>query len=225
MVGTKTVLPQERIQQIVLAVIAVAGLLVAARVLMRRPLDWTTLLVTPSVQSEVTVHVAGEVLIPGVYHLKPNSRWADAVEAARGATIVADLHAVNLAQPVRDGDRVVIPRLPDPPVPDENAGEALRTPDGVVVSRKTQGSPRLPAQPRQTNESRQRALSAAGSLDLNAASAAELEALRGIGPVLAARIVEYRKIHGRFERIEDLQEVEGVGPRLLERLRPLVQVR
>ena len=57
-------------------------------------------------------------------------------------------------------------------------------------------------------------------LDLNRASAAELDALPGIGPVLAARIVEHRRLHGRFRRIEELRAVRGVGPRLYERLSP-----
>ena len=61
-------------------------------------------------------------------------------------------------------------------------------------------------------------------LDLNRASAAELDALPGIGPVLAARIVEQRERGGAFRRLEDLMAVRGVGPRLLERLRARVQV-
>ena len=61
-------------------------------------------------------------------------------------------------------------------------------------------------------------------LDLNRASAAELDALPGIGPVLAARIVEQRERGGTFRRLEDLMAVRGVGPRLLERLRPRVRL-
>ena len=61
-------------------------------------------------------------------------------------------------------------------------------------------------------------------LDLNRAQAAELDMLPGIGPVLARRIVEYRRQHGPFRRIEELRAVRGVGPRLLERLRPRVGV-
>jgi competence ComEA-like helix-hairpin-helix protein len=61
-------------------------------------------------------------------------------------------------------------------------------------------------------------------LDLNRAGVAELDALPGIGPVLARRIVEFRREHGPFRRIEELRAVRGVGPRLLERLRPRVEV-
>jgi competence protein ComEA len=59
-------------------------------------------------------------------------------------------------------------------------------------------------------------------VNINTASAEQLEALPGIGPVLARRIVEFRARHGPFQRLDDLLEVQGIGPRLLERLRPLV---
>lgn len=62
-------------------------------------------------------------------------------------------------------------------------------------------------------------------IDLNAASARDLEALPGIGPVLAGRIVEYRGRHGPFQRLEDLLQVKGLGPRLLDRLRAHVMIR
>lgn len=61
-------------------------------------------------------------------------------------------------------------------------------------------------------------------LDLNRADVRALDALPGIGPVLAARIVEYRRAHGPFHALEDLLAVRGIGPRLLERLRPFVAV-
>ncbi|HEV2150099.1 MAG TPA: helix-hairpin-helix domain-containing protein, partial [Longimicrobiaceae bacterium] len=64
---------------------------------------------------------------------------------------------------------------------------------------------------------------AAGPLDLNAASAAELEALPGIGPALAGRIVAWRAEHGRFRAPEELERVPGIGKKSLARLLPLVR--
>ncbi|HTE04182.1 MAG TPA: ComEA family DNA-binding protein [bacterium] len=61
-------------------------------------------------------------------------------------------------------------------------------------------------------------------LDINTATAADLEALPGIGPVLAGRIVAYRSRHGPFQRLEELLQVEGIGPRLLQQLRSAVIV-
>ena len=61
-------------------------------------------------------------------------------------------------------------------------------------------------------------------ISINTASAPELERLPGIGPVLAQRIVEYREQNGPYQRLEDLLEVEGIGPSKLESLRDYVQV-
>jgi competence ComEA-like helix-hairpin-helix protein len=68
------------------------------------------------------------------------------------------------------------------------------------------------------------AAAAAAALDLNRATAEELDALPGIGPVLADRIVEHRRVHGRFQDVDELRAVRGIGPRLLERLRGRVHV-
>ena len=89
------------------------------------------------------------------------------------------------------------------PVPSERADSA-RT-----------ASPGRAAEPRPDSSS-------ASVIDLNRAGVAELDALPGIGPVLARRIVEFRRQHGAFRRVEELRAVRGVGPRLLERLRPRV---
>lgn len=59
-----------------------------------------------------------------------------------------------------------------------------------------------------------------GQVDLNRAGSAALTALPGIGPVLAERIVEHRERHGPFASIDELRAVRGIGPRLIERLRP-----
>lgn len=75
-------------------------------------------------------------------------------------------------------------------------------------------------EPAASNDRPASELSAA--LDLNRATAAELDELPGIGPVLAARIVEHRSRHGRFRRVDELLAVPGIGPKLLERLRPRV---
>jgi comEA protein len=65
----------------------------------------------------------------------------------------------------------------------------------------------------------------AAKVNLNRAGTDELQTLPGVGPVLAQRMVEWRRAHGRFRTVDDLQEVKGIGKKRLEQLRPLVTVK
>ncbi len=143
----------------------------------------------------ITVHVSGQVVAPGLVALPADARLADAVAAAGGAARWAALDAVNLAQPVRDGERLVIPDT-------RNVPDARNAVPGASASGDS-----------------------SAKIDLNAASAAELEGLDGVGPVLAARIVSYRDSIGRFETIEDLLDVPGIGEAKLAAIRDDVVVR
>ena len=147
----------------------------------------------------VTVHAAGAVAHPGIYVLPADARVADVVSAAGGASPDADVDQLNLATKVGDGDRVYLPRRGEtPPVPAAGASPAGAG-TGTAVTR--------PA-----------------TVDLNAADAGQLELLPGIGPALAAAIVEHRARNGRFRSVDDLLDVPGIGPAKLATLRPLVRV-
>nr|WP_297430510.1 helix-hairpin-helix domain-containing protein [uncultured Actinotalea sp.] len=141
------------------------------------------------------VHVVGRVHEPGVVELPAGARVVDAVAAAGGATTEADLSALNLARPVVDGEQVLVPRpgelVPEPPGP----------PPGDVAAGAAA------------------ATAGGGLVDVNRAGPGELEALPGIGPVLAERIVADRQEHGPFASVDDLQRVRGIGPSLLADLR------
>jgi competence protein ComEA len=118
----------------------------------------------------------------------------DAVEAAGGADDGVDLSGLNLARLVADGEQVLVGIEPA-------AGGAA-----------TAGPPGGPA------------TSAGGPIDLNAATADQLDTLPGVGPTLAGRILEWREQHGRFSSVDELLEVSGIGPKTLAELAPLVTV-
>ena len=158
--------------------------------------------------TELVVHVAGAVARPGIVRIKPGGRVADAVDAAGGAAPDADLTQVNLAALMEDGSMVVVPA----------AGEQAAAPAGVPGP----GNPSGSGGGNPGNSAGGGA--AAGPVNLNTASDAELQALPRVGPVLAARIVAWRTDHGRFARPEDLDAVPGIGEAMLAALLPLVTV-
>ena len=142
------------------------------------------------------VHVAGAVQTPGVYTLPAGARVIDGIKAAGGAAPGADLSAINLARPLTDGERVYIPRRGETPPPDAGAGAQAQGGGG----------------------------SSGGKVNLNSATPAELEALPGIGQVLAQRIVDYRTQHGPFRSTRDLLKVEGIGEKKFDSIKDYVTV-
>lgn len=142
--------------------------------------------------SRSTVHVAGAVRLPGVYVLGPGSRVDDAVRAAGGATSDADPGRINLAAPLVDGDQVYVPAVGEEPPP--------------LLGVESVGSDEAQS----------------GPIDVNRASAAELESLPGVGPATAAAIVDDRERNGPFVSLDDLERVPGIGPAKLAALAGLV---
>ncbi len=144
--------------------------------------------------TSIVVYVAGQVAIPGIYTLAATARVNDAVLAAGGPRATADLGVVNLAATLHDGERVYVPA----------AGEAV--------------PPLIESAPGATGTS------PAEPVNINAATAAQLDVLPGVGPATAAAIVAHRQQHGPFQSVEQLGDVRGIGPAKLDALRGLVTV-
>lgn len=145
----------------------------------------------------VFVHLLGRVARPGLYEVPADARAVDVVSAAGGFTADADQAALNLARGVSDGEQIVVPKV----------GEAPAS-----------GSSLSPAAPGSAGSS------SSGVVDLNTADAAALESLSGVGPATSAAILAWRDEHGRFEAVEDLLDVRGIGEKKLEALREAVRV-
>jgi competence protein ComEA len=146
--------------------------------------------------TEVVVHVVGAVVAPGVQRLPTGSRVIDAVEAAGGAAPDADLSRVNLAAVLVDGQQVVVLRPGEAPPAAAGVG-----PSGPGAAEGASGE-------------------GEGALvDINRASAAELEELPGVGPATAEAIIAHRDQHGPFASVDDLLDVRGIGEAKLEQLR------
>lgn len=155
----------------------------------------------------VTIHVAGHVNSPGVYELPANSRVKDAIARAGGVAFDGDGDSINQATWISDGQRIEVPaKLASP--------AQVNTAAGAPSS-----DPALSPGKRATDELAQ------NPIDLNTASAQELGALPGVGPLFGARIVAYRQQKGGFRSVAELGEVPGIGPKRLSQLQPLVTVR
>ncbi|MDR7437902.1 MAG: ComEA family DNA-binding protein [Armatimonadota bacterium] len=134
---------------------------------------------------------------------------ADAVVVqVDGEVVRPGLYRLAAGSRVADAVQAAGGMLPGADTQALNLARLLRDGDRVTVPPRASLGPTGPGAP----------------VNINTADAARLETLPGIGPILARRIVEYRNRHGPFQRLEDLLQVQGIGPRLLERLRPLVTV-
>jgi len=157
----------------------------------------------------VVVSVVGLVHTPGLVTLAPGARIADALKAAGGSTDGADTSGLNMARQVDDGEQIVVGIAPvngQPAVLGSSVSPRSAAPGpSSTTPRPAKGAP-------------------TGLINLNTATVEQLDTLPGVGPVRAAAIVAWRNANGKFTSVDQLGEVDGIGPGRLEKLRPLVRV-
>ncbi|MDQ5824919.1 MAG: ComEA family DNA-binding protein [Chloroflexota bacterium] len=155
----------------------------------------------------LVIYVSGEVTVPGVYTLPVGSRVADAVAASGGFTEKANREGINLAARLSDEQHVSVPRI----------GEVVQASTMIptVASQADTPVPGDTATPPSAPTSK---------VNINTATAEELEALPGIGEVLSKRIVNDREANGPLETVDDLMRVPGIKDGLMSQLRDLVTV-
>lgn len=142
----------------------------------------------------ITVYVCGSVKAPSNITLSKDARIEDAVRLAGGPTEKADLNAINMAQKLSDEDMIYVPEK----------GEITESTEKNIIGAAS--------------------LKTKGRLNINKATAVELDELPGIGPSIANKIIEYRKSSGGFKSIEELNNVSGIGDKKYDDLKDLVTI-
>lgn len=142
---------------------------------------------------KIVIHITGQVKNPGLVYLYEGARIADAIKEAGGSTKDAALDKVNLAYVLEDGQKIYIPNK------NEKISEIqyIITDSGENVLKDTGKESNVKGGIKKVN--------------INSANQEELETLPGVGPALAVRIIEYRNSNGKFEKVEDVQNVKGIG--------------
>lgn len=149
--------------------------------------------------NEIIVHITGEVKKEGVIHLNKGDRIIDAIKKAGGETKQADLSQVNLAYELQDGQKIYIPNKNEKIlkyIVDENGNTNINSLNSKEEEK----------------------------VNINTANQSELDSLPGIGPATAQKIIEYRNQNGNFKKIEDLQNVKGIGQAKYEEIRNNIEV-
>jgi competence protein ComEA len=162
----------------------------------------------PKPNEPVVVSVVGLVHKPGLVTLTPGARIADALAAAGGAHEGADLIGLNMARRVSDGEQIIV-GIAAPPGEPTSMGSSVKSETAAAPGPATTDGSAAPPE---------------GLVDLNAATVEQLDTLPGVGPVTAQAIVAWRDANGPFTSVDQLAEVDGIGPARLEKLRAQVHV-
>lgn len=156
----------------------------------------------PQTEKEtLVIFVCGAVVTPGVYYLEDGSRIVDAIDAAGGFLEDADKNYVNLAAPIEDGIKLLIPTVEETKMALEEA------PSGVI-----------------DNFDNQSSVNTGGLVNINKASKEELKTLPGIGDGIAGKIIDYRNTNGNFTCIEDIKKVSGIKDKLFAKIKEYITV-
>lgn len=152
---------------------------------------------------KIIIHITGEVKEEGIIKIESGGRISDAIEAAGGLTENADIKRINLAYELEDGQKIYIPNKKDKNVENyiDDGVDSIILEDSDTSQNKT------------------------GLININKASAEELQSLAGIGESTALSIIAYREENGKFKRVEDIKNVSGIGDSKYEKIKNSIKVK
>lgn len=166
----------------------------------------------------IVVHISGAVNIEGIVELDLGSRIANAIEKAGGIKENADMTDINLAYPLEDGMKIYIPTKEETEANKNNentpAESYVNASSGGVNSKETTNST-------QSNTSD----TSSKKVNINTATQEELDTLPGIGPSIASKIIDYREQNGKFNSIEEIKEVSGIGEAKYEKIKDSITIK
>lgn len=167
----------------------------------------------------IVVHVSGAVNIEGIVELEAGSRIANAIEKAGGIKENADMTNINLAYLLEDGMKIHIPT--------KEETEANKNNENTLTESYVTSSSSGVSSKEDTNSTQSSSKSTASSVkvNINTASQEELDTLPGIGPSIALKIIDYREQNGKFNSIEEIKEVSGIGDAKYEKIKDSITIK
>lgn len=156
------------------------------------------------INGRIKIHITGAIKNQGVVELEKGARIQDAIEEAGGLIELADISDVNLAYELKDGQKIYIPQITDDQIEEIinlGSGEKVII-DDVVDNSKNTGE----------------------KININIATTAELQTLSGIGVGTAEKIIEYRKNNGKFNSIEEIKNVSGIGEAKYQSIKDYIKI-
>lgn len=163
-------------------------------------------------KTKIVIYITGEVNNKGVFEIEEDSRISDAIEIAGGLTNEANIENINLASKIEDGMKIYIPKKGE-----ENSQSEVQetTKETITKSDTTQKA---------VTQGTQQTTQTQSKVNINTANQTELETLPGIGPSTALKIINYRKENGKFNKIEDIKNVSGIGESKYSKIKDYIKV-
>lgn len=162
---------------------------------------------TEETKTKIVVHISGAVNKEGIVELEENSRVADAINKAEGLKEKADMKSINLAYKLEDGMKIYIPT-------EGEESEENQT-NNIVVNSNNQIN----------QKENSKNIEKSTQININTATQIELENLPGIGAATAMKIIEYRKQNKKFNNIEEIKQVKGIGESKYSKIKDMICVK